>query len=112
VGFAEHSLDLEVFAYVQETDYGVYLGIAEDLNLRIMDIITAAGTQLAIPAQATFVERGHGQDEGRVAETANQIQVWREQKSMYMPEFTKEKITELQDTIDFPDPGSPDARRA
>jgi small-conductance mechanosensitive channel len=40
--FGSSSLDLEVFSYVTVTDYGEYLEIAEDLNLRIMDIVAAA----------------------------------------------------------------------
>ena len=112
IGFAAHSLDLEIFAYVRETDYGVYLGVAEDLNLRIMDIIADAGAQLAIPAQATFLERGRGANDGRVAETAEQVQIWRERKTLYMPEFPDQEIAELHDSIDFPNQGSPGARGA
>ena len=44
VGFGSSSLDLEVFSYVNVTDYGEYLEVAEDLNLRIMDIVAAAGS--------------------------------------------------------------------
>jgi hypothetical protein len=34
-----------LFAYIDTRDYGEYLEIAEDLNLRIMDVIKAAGTE-------------------------------------------------------------------
>lgn len=34
VGFEESSLDLEVFSYVNESDYAAYLEVAEDLNLQ------------------------------------------------------------------------------
>ncbi len=41
VGYEAYSLDLDIFAYIKVTDYGEYLvEVAEDLNLRIMDIVT------------------------------------------------------------------------
>jgi MscS family membrane protein len=54
VGFGEYSLNLDVFAYIDTRDYGEYLEIAEDLNLRIMDVVKAAGTELAIPARLEY----------------------------------------------------------
>jgi len=50
--YGEYSLNLEAFAYINTNDFNKYLGIVEDLNLRIMDIIEAAGTKLAVPARA------------------------------------------------------------
>jgi MscS family membrane protein len=43
VGFGAYSLDLDIFAYVDVTDYSEFLEVAEDLNLRIMDIVEQAG---------------------------------------------------------------------
>ncbi len=40
VGYGAYSLDLDIFAYIKVNDYGEYLEVAEDLNLRIMDIVT------------------------------------------------------------------------
>ena len=57
-GFGSSSLDLEVFSYVTVTDYGEYLEIAEDLNLRIMDIVAGAGSSLALPSRTTYSRRG------------------------------------------------------
>jgi len=60
--FGAYSIDLDVFAYVKATDYGEYLEVAEDLNLRIMDILARAGARLAVPAQRTLLEQGAGAD--------------------------------------------------
>ena len=49
VGFGAYSLDLELFAYVNTSDWGEFLGIREDIYLRIMDIIEASGTGFAFP---------------------------------------------------------------
>lgn len=50
--YGESSLDLEAYAYIKTTDFDEYLDVVEDLNLRILDIIEAAGTQLAVPVRA------------------------------------------------------------
>ena len=38
------------------TDYLEYMEIAEELNMRILEIIDAAGAELATPAQGLFKE--------------------------------------------------------
>lgn len=50
--YGEHSLNLEVYAYLSTNDFNEYLAISEDLNLMILDIISEAGTRLAVPAIA------------------------------------------------------------
>ena len=52
VRFGDASLELEVFAYVPIRDEGVFLGIQEELLLRIMDIVEASGAAFSLPAEA------------------------------------------------------------
>jgi MscS family membrane protein len=106
-GLGPSSLNLEIFAYVNVTDYGEFLDVAEDLNLRIMEIVANAGAAFALPSQTLYVERGKGPDEqlGHAAE--EQVQEWREQQALYLPNFPPEKIAELQGTLGYPPPGSP-----
>ena len=52
-GFGEFSLNSESFIYVLSRDYDEFLGLAEDLNLRIMDI----ATPLPAVAPAAFAAR-------------------------------------------------------
>jgi len=49
--FEEYSLNLEVFSYIKATDFNQYIDIVEDLNLIILDIVIAAGSQLAVPTR-------------------------------------------------------------
>jgi MscS family membrane protein len=60
--FGAYSLDLDIYAYIDETRYGEFLEIAEDLNLQIMDIVTKAGSSFAFPSQTTYIESGQGLD--------------------------------------------------
>ena len=57
VGFAVPSLSLELFAYIRITDYTAFLEAQEDLLLRIMDIVETSGTNIALPAQITYLDR-------------------------------------------------------
>jgi MscS family membrane protein len=56
IEYGEDAFKLEIFAYIKTTDYNEYLASVEDLNLRILDIVAAAGTQLAVPARSIRLE--------------------------------------------------------
>jgi MscS family membrane protein len=55
--FGDDALKIEVNAYLSTTEWGVYLELAEELNIRIMEVIAAAGTSLALPSQVVHVEK-------------------------------------------------------
>jgi MscS family membrane protein len=106
VGMGSFSLDLEVFSYVHESDYGTYLEVAEDLNLRIMDIVAAAGSSFAFPSQTTYLERGQGPDPDRARSAEAKVREWRERHELCLPSFPHEKIAEVENTLDYPPAGS------
>ena len=49
IRFSGASLDLEIFAYVLETDQAAFLAIQEELLLGIMDIIDTSGASAVEP---------------------------------------------------------------
>ena len=53
VGVGTYSLDLEVSVYILTNDGDEFLRIQQELLLRILDAIQAAGTALALPTQAS-----------------------------------------------------------
>ena len=57
IQFGASSLQVEIFAYVKTTDYTTFVEIQEDLLLRIMDLIAASGTSIAMPSQITYIDR-------------------------------------------------------
>lgn len=78
--FGAYSLDLDIFAYIDATQYGEYLEISEDLNLQIMDIIAQAGSSFAFPSQTTYLESGQGLDEELTRSAEAQVREWGEKK--------------------------------
>ncbi|MDJ0852879.1 MAG: mechanosensitive ion channel family protein [Myxococcota bacterium] len=107
VGFGDWSLDLEVFAYVETSDYGEYLEIAEDLNLRIMDVVLAAGSRFAIPSQTTYLESGSGLDEERTSAAEARVRDWRDRRELYLPAFPARVVERLRGTLPYPPDGAP-----
>jgi len=57
VKFGAYSLDIEVFAYVKAADYPAFLGVQEEILMRIMAIVRYAGTGLAFPSQTMYLRR-------------------------------------------------------
>jgi MscS family membrane protein len=80
--------------------------VAEDLNLRLMDIVAAAGSNLAFPSQTTYIEKGSGLDGDRSRAAEAQVQAWRERGELYLPRFPPEKIAEIDNTLPYPADGS------
>jgi MscS family membrane protein len=59
IGFGASSLDIEVFAYVMTRDSAEFLGIQEDILLRIMDVVEESGAAFAFPSQTLYIGRDH-----------------------------------------------------
>jgi MscS family membrane protein len=53
-GIGTYSLDVEVFVYLLTLDGDEFMQIQQNLLLRILDTIEAAGTTLAVPTQANI----------------------------------------------------------
>jgi len=105
--FGDYSLDLDIFCHVAEADYGRYLGVAENLNLRIMDIVEEAGSGFAFPSQTTYFERDQGLDPARARQSAAEVEKWKAEQKLYLPDFPEDKIRELEGTIEYLPAGSP-----
>jgi MscS family membrane protein len=107
VGFGDSSLDLEIFAYIDATDFSEYLGIAEDLNLRIMDIVAASGTGFAFPSNTTYLAKDEGSDPEKTRRAEAAVRDWVEREELYLPGFPQAKIDDPDETIEYPSKGAP-----
>ena len=54
--FAKHAMQIEVFAYLTTTDWAEFLELAEELNIRIVEIVSRAGASLFMPSGTLYVE--------------------------------------------------------
>ena len=106
IGFGNSSLDLEVFAYVLETEYEPFLHVQEDLLLRIMDIVEASGSGFAFPSQTTYIAKDSGLDAEKSQKAMETVRQWREQGKLPFPDFSPETISEIDSKIEYPPPDS------
>jgi MscS family membrane protein len=111
IGFGAYSLDVEIFAYILSADYNAYLGIVEDLNLRIMDVVEEAGTGFAFPSQTTYLTRDAGLDSERREAAEKEVDAWRSSDALPFPEPGLQRRRELTDTLDYPPKGSASRHR-
>jgi MscS family membrane protein len=105
--FGQYSLDVEVFAYIGVTDYGESLEVAEDLNLRIMDIVSASGSDFAFPSEIQYSLPGKPFDEERAKAVSLQVKEWKAKRELYLPSFPPEKIAAIKNSLEYPVEGSP-----
>ncbi|MFV1997356.1 MAG: mechanosensitive ion channel family protein [Acidiferrobacterales bacterium] len=101
-GFGEFSLDISIHCYVDTTDFNEYLAVAEDLNLRIMEIISDAGSEIAIPASIEYQAALQKPDDS-AKQTAEKTISQQRDKNGLVPDLTTEQINKIRNTIPFPD---------
>ena len=93
-------------------DYGEYLCRSqEDLNLRIMDIVAESGTGFAFPSQTVYVGKDEGLDEEKARAAEAQVERWRRENSLYLPDYPSGEAVKLE-KLDYPPQGSPQAKKS
>ena len=107
VGFGAYSLDLEVFAYATTNDWAEFLGIREDVYLRIMDLVQASGTGFAFPSQTLYLAKDGGLDDERARAAEAEVAACRERGDLLLPDFPDERIAALSGEHPWPPAGSP-----
>lgn len=53
--FGDYAVEVEIYAYILERDYGKYLAAQEALILDVLETLDRTGAALALPSQATIV---------------------------------------------------------
>lgn len=106
VSLDESALTMEIFCYVLTRDFGEFLAIREDMLLRIMDIVDAAGSGFAFPSQTLYLGRDAGVDKQKAEKAALEVQKWREEDQLPFPDFPPSDISEFSNSLPYPQPGS------
>ncbi len=73
VQFGAYSLDIELNAYVKTTNADEFAKVREDLFLRIMDLIDAAGSGFAFPSQTIYAGKDPGVDTSKQQAVLEQL---------------------------------------
>jgi MscS family membrane protein len=102
VNFGAFSLDLEVWAYVMTADWAEFLGIREDLYLRMMDIVEQSGTGFAFPSQTAYLGKDDGLNAEKTKAAEEDVRKWREERRLPFPAMSESEIAEVNDSIKWP----------
>ena len=105
-GFGEHSLDIEVFAYITTGDMDEFTAAREDVLLRIMAVVEEAGAQFAFPSMVQYRAEDTPPDPQRTARAEAAVAGWREAEDLPFPDFEWQTKAELSNTLDWPPEGS------
>ena len=90
VGFGDSSLNVEILAYVGTRDFNEFLGIQEDMFLRVIDLMEASGTGFAFPSQTLYLSRDAGLDAQQKKAAEAEVNEWREQETLQFPNLDPE----------------------
>ena len=111
VSFDMSALTIEIFCYILTYDDREFLAIREDILLRIMDIVDAAGSGFAFPSQTVYLGRDSGINKQKAEEAAREVQNWRDEHQLPFPDFTPDDISEISNSLPYPQPGSAVGRK-
>jgi MscS family membrane protein len=98
-----------VDAGVETTDFQDFLAVAEDLNLRIVDLVLDAGATFSGPGQLMQIGAADQGQQARAAEIEGILQEWRDQDRLPFPGFSESEIAAMENTLDYPPKGAPSA---
>ncbi len=105
-GYGDFALNVEIFAFVNTRDWGEFLAVQEDLNLRIKDIVEGSGSGFAFPSQTLYMERGSGLDAEATEKAEKLVERWRDEDRLPFPDHEAGYRFELSNTLDYPPKGS------
>jgi len=96
---------MEVFAYVFETTYELYLQVQEDLLLRIVEIVEASAEVLLFRHVLCISARdGSGRSEAKASRGGSASVA--EQGELPFPDFAPQQIAEMNNKLEYPAPES------
>jgi MscS family membrane protein len=98
--FEGSALNVEIFAYVDTSDWNEFLAIQEDINLRILDILEKAGTGLAFPSRLYHAQDGRLKAERQEA-AEKQVREWAAAHTLPFPKFAEDYRKQVTDTSIF-----------
>ncbi|TFG51596.1 MAG: mechanosensitive ion channel [Gemmatimonadales bacterium] len=96
---------LRLDAGINTTDFQVFLAVAEDLNLRVVETALDTGAIFSGPGQ--FVQFSELKPTGaeQLVQIKATLQQWRDQDRLPFPDFDAEELTSLKNTLDYPPKG-------
>jgi len=93
---------IRIDAGIDTTDYQRYLAVAEDLNLRMIELVHGAGAVFSGPGQVLQVREFHKAPEDTLAAVEAQLESWRADDCQPFPDYTDDEKARLAGAIRLP----------
>jgi len=87
-------------------DFQDYLAVAEDLNLRIIEIVHANGAIFSGPGQVLQLREFHQASDELMAEVRSKLDTWRDNKQFPFPDVSDDRKAEIEASLTYPPLGS------
>ncbi len=97
----EAAVQMRLDAGVKTTDFQEYLAVAEDLNLRFIEIIERAGAALSGPGQLRILRDGGQPGQEHNQHVKEMLALWREQDSQPFPDFSAQDKAAMNSSLDY-----------
>jgi MscS family membrane protein len=98
---------LRLDAGVDTTEFQEYLAVAEDINLRVVEIAQSAGAIFCGPGQLVQFSDVQPTSAEQLNNIEATLQEWREQDRLPFPNFGADDVATLKNTLDYPPKGQP-----
>ena len=106
LGYGSDALKVELFAYTHAADWNEFLGIQEDINLRLAKVIEDSGSGFAFPSQTLYLSKDQGLSQEKKAEAEKRVREWIENNELKLPDFDADTIASLKGSIQYPPKGT------
>lgn len=83
-----------------------YLAVAEDLNLRIIEIVHANGAIFSGPGQVLQLREFHQASDELMAEVKGKLDTWRDNQQFPFPDVSDDRKAEIEASLTYPPLGS------
>ena len=83
-------------------DYEEYLAVAEDLNLRIIEIVHQNGAIFSGPGQVLQIRDFQQAGEEKLQEIEAKLEVWRQGEGLPFPDLSEEEKRALKNSLEYP----------
>ena len=101
--------DIEAATAVVRLDAGIltrnyeeYLAVAEDLNLRIIEIVHQNGAIFSGPGQVLQIRDFQQAGEEKLQEVEAKLEAWRQEEGLPFPDLSEEEKRALKNTLEYP----------
>ncbi len=90
-------------AEINTQEFQEYLAVAEDLNLRIIEIVHQNGAIFSGPGQVLQLRDFQQVSVDKLTEVEAKLEVWRESEGLPFPDLSDSEKQRLKNTLNYPD---------